>query len=742
MQYQSGSLFRRLFGRTGMQGQPSRTARARRTSVKPRLEALEDRTLLSLVYTPAITTVPGGPVTLGSGAALTDSATLTGGTNGDPVHPTHTYGGTITFELFAPGVNTLTGTPVYTDPNVPVTGDGTYNTSTGDHPGGWVPTGTGTLTGQYQWVALYSGDANNNPVATNQPGPLVMDLPEGTGGALVPFAVSGFDPGPGNLLITGVKPTGLHMGDTVESYFQANMSAVLGTNSNNPLALPGLGSKYQLSVVARFTEVVTTFTSSNGGLGASADFALASPQTSPFFEIWIHNTAANGGVDNNNLTGAGFATGTKVLSGRIGNLSNSHFDVTDFTVQYGLDNGFPGDGGGTPGGIAYWSGTTTVTGSGNSSIALTTMQVNSVALNSTYFPGGQTVVGFAGRPSTGLEYQNVDPSQNFDAQPDGGGSITSIPTGIVNGLDFSTLHNPGGKQVIETDDKYSSTATQTELETVNPASPSISSNQMPDSGTIGTVLNDKVTLSGGFNPTGTITVKLYPPGNTTTPVYTDVITMVPGQTMYNTSTDGTPTPGSNNVAQVVGTYRWVASYTSGDGNNMDAAGGLNDEPVIISNSSGTPPRTIGYWKNHEVSDSSGGYFVAPNGAHISSVTLGSATYTADQAVAIMQLSISGGNALLQLFDQLTAYRLNLTIGSTPTASAITAAMDGDAAIVAASVAAVAPTSKIVVSSGTARWATAGGTSSGILAFVQASTTLGQEMVNDAGALATFNQSGL
>ena len=34
---------------------------------------------------------------------------------------------------------------------------------------GYLPSGTGTLTGAYQWVASYSGDPNNNSVSS-QPG--------------------------------------------------------------------------------------------------------------------------------------------------------------------------------------------------------------------------------------------------------------------------------------------------------------------------------------------------------------------------------------------------------------------------------------------------------------------------------------------------------------------------------------------------------------------------------------------
>src|SRR5262249_3343146 len=101
---------------------------------------------------PTIKTTPGGTVVLGSGAALTDSATLSGGYNAT---------GTITFNLYAPDGVTV----VYTDVVTVVSGTSNYNTSAGTNPGGYVPAGPGTLTGLYEWVASYSGDANNQAAA-------------------------------------------------------------------------------------------------------------------------------------------------------------------------------------------------------------------------------------------------------------------------------------------------------------------------------------------------------------------------------------------------------------------------------------------------------------------------------------------------------------------------------------------------------------------------------------------------
>src|SRR5207244_3885270 len=74
---------------------------------------------------PAINTVAGGTVVIGSGAKLNDVANLSGGFS-----PT----GTITFTLYTPA-----NVAVYVD-HVTVSGNGSYDTTTmGDNAGGFLP---------------------------------------------------------------------------------------------------------------------------------------------------------------------------------------------------------------------------------------------------------------------------------------------------------------------------------------------------------------------------------------------------------------------------------------------------------------------------------------------------------------------------------------------------------------------------------------------------------------------------
>ncbi len=58
--------------------------------------------------------------------------------------------------------------------------------------------------------------------------------------------------------------------------------------------------------------------------------------------------------------------------------------------------------------------------------------------------------------------------------------------------------------------------------TITQATPTITTTPSPG-GPVGTSISDTATVSGGFNPTGTVTFELFPPGDTTctgTPAFT------------------------------------------------------------------------------------------------------------------------------------------------------------------------------------------------------------------------------
>jgi hypothetical protein len=91
-----------------------------------------------------------------------------------------------------------------------------------------------------------------------------------------------------------------------------------------------------------------------------------------------------------------------------------------------------------------------------------------------------------------------------------------------------------------------------------------------------TTVKDTATVSGGFNPTGTITFNLYGPSasaNCTTAAVDTETATVSGNGSYTTPAGFAPSQ--------AGTYWWTASY-GGDTNNNAAASGCGAESVTVS----------------------------------------------------------------------------------------------------------------------------------------------------------------
>ncbi len=100
------------------------------------------------------------------------------------------------------------------------------------------------------------------------------------------------------------------------------------------------------------------------------------------------------------------------------------------------------------------------------------------------------------------------------------------------------------------------------------------STQASDSVAVGGIVTDSANLSGGLSPTGTITFNLYGPADptcTAAPVFTST-QAVTGNFGY---------PSDPYIAPVIGTYRFVASY-SGDALNAPVAGACNDPDQSVT----------------------------------------------------------------------------------------------------------------------------------------------------------------
>jgi hypothetical protein len=211
--------------------------------------------------------IPGtGTLTI-VGTTLNDSATLSGGFS-----PT----GSITFYLLPPGSTAATplSAAVYTD-TVVVTANGTYSTAMGSNPGGFQATVQGT----YQWVAVYSGDANNDgytsafglePWTVGNPPLTINTIDGGTvafGSPLTDTAdIEGGNNPVGNVVFRLYAP-----GDTTYSS-PIYTSAAIAVNGAGVYGSPATVS-YTPTVPGTY-QWVATFTSANPSINPS----ISSPQ--------------------------------------------------------------------------------------------------------------------------------------------------------------------------------------------------------------------------------------------------------------------------------------------------------------------------------------------------------------------------------------------------------------------------------------------------------------------------------
>ncbi len=172
----------------------------------------------------------------------------------------------------------------------------------------------------------------------------------------------------------------------------------------------------------------------------------------------------------------------------------------------------------------------------------------------------------------------------------GPGSLASPSCTITNGLGTCTdvltsnvagtsVVNASTTVVVEGVTLHRSTNDSVPGDSVNAVKnwhkvqPSIATTQSAG-GTVGVAVNDTASVSGGLDPTGTVTFQLFGPGDTTcsgTPVFISSNQPLSG----GKAQSGSFTPTAS------GTYQWVATY-NGDAGNLTAISGCGDEPVTIA----------------------------------------------------------------------------------------------------------------------------------------------------------------
>jgi hypothetical protein len=543
---------------------------------------------------PTITTVDGGTVVLGNGVALSDSATLAGGYN---------PGRSITFTLFAPG-GLIVDKEI-----VGINGNGTYAT-----PTGYLPSGTGTLAGTYQWEASYGGDGYNNPVASpvgSEPeivnvatptisttfgGPVVL----GSGARLTDSATlaGAYNPG-GTITFTLYAPGGAAV-DTETASVNAN-----GTYSTPTGYLPTAAGTYQW--VASYGGDGNNNPVS-GNLGDEPETVTPPIKANPTISTTPGPTVVLGSgvrlTDSATIAGGNNPTGTItfMLASPGGGIVDTETVSVTGNGTYSTPTGYAPSGSGSLTGTYQWEASYGGDAINNpvASPAGSEPEIVNVALPTiSTTPGGSVVLGSGARltdsatlaggynPTGTIIFTLYAPGDlivdNETVNINGNGTYAT-PTGYLpsgTGTLAGTYHWRAAYSGDANNMDAGSGGFDSEPETVAPASPTLTTT--PGGPVVlgsGVRLTDSATLAGGYNPTGTLTFTLYAPGGAA--VDTETATVNANGT-YSTPTGYLPT--------AAGTYQWVAKY-GGDGNNNPAGGNLGDEPETVSaNSKASPTLT-------------------------------------------------------------------------------------------------------------------------------------------------------
>ncbi len=558
--------------------------------------------------TPTINTTQQ-PASATVGTSIADQATDSGGYNAT---------GTVTFNLYSN--STGSGTPLFTDANVALVSG--VATSTGY---------TATATGTDYWVATYNGNSNNATVSSGTAVEPVTVTPATPGITTTPGGTVAI----GSFVISGTKyldttGNGFSSDDTPQSGVTINLYEQ--TNNSGGLQVGSGGDTF----------VTSTTTMSNG----TYSFTLTSPGT-----YYVQESVPSGYIQTGGGPDGSAGNTYYTINATSGqDYSGNNFDdylipnCCSASVSFKVT---------TPGGSSQ-----TVTNlSGN------TAQGDTVTATITNAPANQdfTLVSYIA-PSSSFSDSNAY-QQEIYQQANGtysSGTLTlkvTIPCSYYQ-IDFVCGAAIGQLEPNQNNDAYGPDSANIlyhaqDRFTSGDNGGTTAPNPMP-TGTSPTpltppsipapplTLTDSATLSGGNNPTGTITFTLYNPSNSA--VYTDVVT-VSGNGTYSTSMGNNP---GGYTPTVAGTYEWVAVY-SGNNNNSRVTSPSGNEPETVSKASPTISTrtggsvTIGC--NTKLTDSatlSGGY--NPTGTITFDLYAPGVTPSGNNYVYTDPVTVNNGNA--------------------------------------------------------------------------------------------------
>jgi hypothetical protein len=538
-------------------------------------------------FNPTIATNASGPVTLSQ--PISDTATLSGGSS-----PT----GTITFTLFGPANPTCTGASIFTS-TVAVAGNGTY------------PSGpfTPTAAGSYNWIASYSGDANNAPatgtcgdanetsVVTALPTinvdktatPLSRPEPGGTftfsvvvtntGGEVLTITAL-TDNIYGNIATQGTCTnavgTVLPAGGTYSCSFTGNFTGNAGASQTDVVTVTATNTTGVVvndtdDATVSITDVPPTITLDKSVTPAS----LPEPGGTFTFTVVVGNTSTEPVTITSltddiygNLTTRPGSTCTTAIGTVLppagtytctftGNFTGAPNDTQTDTVT-----GTAVDDDGTTG-TASDTATVTITGATLTTQASGPVVVGGAISDTATLANGQntptgtitfTLFGPDNAACTGA------PVFTDTVAVNGNGTYPSAPFTTAAAGTYRWIAAYSG----DASNSPVTTACADPLESVQvakmaPGLTTAASGTVP----VGGQISDTGTLTGGFSPTGTITFTLFGPDNPTcsgAPIFTSTSPVTSGNGTYNSAAFTTT---------AAGVYRWIAVY-NGDANNTTA----------------------------------------------------------------------------------------------------------------------------------------------------------------------------
>jgi hypothetical protein len=162
-----------------------------------------------------------------------------------------------------------------------------------------------------------------------------------------------------------------------------------------------------------------------------------------------------------------------------------------------------------------------------------------------------------------------------------GGPYTFTATGLPNGLSISSSGTISGTPTVNGTFNYTVTVKDNANHsgmvncsvTVSKATPTVTTTASADT-TLGNGVSDTATVSGGFHPAGTVTVRLFGPN--------DIPCVLPPVFTVTKTLDGIGNASSGSFTPTLpGTYVFVATY-NGDNNNLSTSRDSGDETVVVS----------------------------------------------------------------------------------------------------------------------------------------------------------------